>query len=110
MLFCLPAQAQEWSKADKALFATSSVLLATDWAQTRYIAKHSDIYHENNVLLGKHPAVGTVNAYFAGTLVANYLLMDYLSPENRKYFQYVLIGVEGTAVAHNAHIGIKLDF
>ncbi len=41
------------------------VLLGIDWLQTLYIAKHPLEYFEVNFILGKHPTVQRVTAYFA---------------------------------------------
>lgn len=100
----------DWSITDKALFATSSALLVIDWGQTRYIAKHPNRFYEKNVLLGKHPSVRAVNAYFIGALVGNYLLTDRLDRPYRTYFQAGLIGLELVVTASNKKIGIRIQF
>ena len=50
--------------------STAVVTLLIDWAQTRYIAKNPERYFEINMILGKHPSVGAVNAYFSVCVVA----------------------------------------
>lgn len=105
-----PAFAQNWSTQDKVLFATSSVLLVADWAQTRHIARNPDRFFEKNPILGEHPSVGRVNTYFATTLVLNYIVTDALPPKWRTAYQAGLIGVELYVVGNNKRIGIRMDF
>ena len=111
MFFAFSAQASEpWRDIDKTLFVASTALLVADWAQTRYIAKNPDQFYERNPILGKHPSVGKVNAYFAGAIIGNYLLMDYLSPKNRTLYQAGLISVQIVVVGNNKRIGVGMAF
>lgn len=107
---CLNAHADDWTRTDTALEATWLVLHAVDWGQTRYIAKNPDRFYEQNPILGKHPSVGRVNAYSALTSVAHYGVSQWLSPANRRIWQSVTIGFAAGTVAHNYHIGVKVDF
>jgi hypothetical protein len=104
------ANAEPWDTTDKVLGITSTTLLIVDWGQTRYIAKHPELYQENNVILGKHPSVGRVNAYFGTVIVGNLLLADWLSTRNRKLWLGTVTAVELVVTAHNRNIGIKLSF
>lgn len=105
------AQSSEWKPIDKALLVGSTAMLVVDWGQTRYIAKHPDTYHELNPILGKHPSLSRVNAYFSAAIVGNYLIAEYLiPPEARSLYLGVVTGVELAVVGRNKHLGIKLSF
>lgn len=104
------AHAGEWSREDsyrEAVYLTVHIL---DWTQTLNIARNPDKWHEKNPILGRHPSVGKVNAYFATTAAIHVGLAYLLPAEWRKTFQYLSIAVEGGVVAHNYSIGIKTDF
>jgi hypothetical protein len=102
------AFADEWVPADKYREAAFMTLHTVDWLQTRTISKH-EYYYEQNIYLGKHPSTGKVDKYFAATAIAHYLIADRLSPEWRKAFQYVSIGISGGAVLNNVSLGIRMD-
>lgn len=95
---------------NKALFTTSTVLLAVDWAQTRYIASHPEEFHEKNPLLGRHPSVNKVDAYFAGVMAANLLLYNVLPEKYQKYWFTGLSIVEVGAIGNNLLIGVGFDW
>ncbi len=99
-----------WSDADLARQGIFTAVELVDWAQTRYLAKHPDRYHEINPFLGKHPSVGRVDTLFALSLIANAGVTWVLPSRYRPYWQYGRIGIEVVLVAHNAHVGIKMDF
>jgi hypothetical protein len=108
LLLTSPAFAGDWSAADRQREATFLTLHTVDWLQTRTIAKQN-YYYEQNAILGRHPSIGKVNVYFASTALAHYLIADRLSPEWRKGFQYISIGISGGAVLNNISLGIRLD-
>ncbi|MEK7593512.1 MAG: hypothetical protein AAB464_02245 [Patescibacteria group bacterium] len=101
---------KDWTNKDTAREVVYSALHIADWGQTRYIAKNPQKFYERNPLLGKHPSVGKVDTYFFGGLVAHAAISYILPPKYRWVWQYVGIGMEGGAVAHNASIGIKFEF
>ena len=109
LLFISPAYADEWTTNDTYREITYQGLAAIDWLQTRNIAKNPN-YYEQNPILGEHPSVGKVNAYFAITGLVHYGISKILPKEYRAPFQYVTIVVEGGAVAHNFSIGINAEF
>ena len=100
--------AEAWTTADKYREATFLTLHTIDWLQTRTISKQQ-YYYEQNMVLGRHPNMDRVSAYFATTALAHYLIADQLSPEWRKGFQYICIGISGGAVLNNISLGIKVD-
>ena len=100
----------DWTPADKSLLAASTALLIIDWGQTRYIAKNPTRFHELNPILGRHPSIGRVNTYFAGAIIGNYLLADWLGPTNRKLYLGGITALETVVVIRNKGIGIKVAF
>ena len=110
LLFPAIASADEWTRADTAREVAYQTLAVIDWAQTRNLARHPDKWYEHNRLLGYHPSVGRVNAYFALTGIAHYAVANVLPSRYRAPFQYVSIGIEIGAVEHNYSIGISAKF
>jgi hypothetical protein len=104
------AHAAEWTQADTAREVAYQVVAAMDWAQTRTTAKHPEQWQELNVVLGKHPSVDRVNAYFAATGLAHYYISKALPADWRAGWEYLSIGFEGAVVAHNFHLGVRMDF
>lgn len=100
----------EWTSDDTAWEVTYATLHIIDWGQTRHIAKNPELFHENNPILGKHPSVGKVNTFLALTLAGHVAVARLLPKKARRVWQVVWIGVEASCVAHNASIGIKIDF
>lgn len=100
-----------WSGADTARELASLGLLGADWAQTRTIAKNPVQYGEINKILGEHPSVGSVNNYFALSMLAHAMIASQLPPEIRKWFQYGTIGLEAPVVGRNKlKFGIGMTF
>ena len=108
-----------WSKTDYAREAAGLVVTAVDWGQTRYIANHPDRYLELNPILGAHPSLDSVDAYFASVLVLHSLISALLPAKAevvgfelspRTAWQYFYIGVESTATLSNWRGGLKIDF
>ena len=100
---------EDWSDLDKTLLAASSAMIITDWAQTRYIVKNSDRYHERNLIMGPYPSMGTVNTYFVAGLAANYLMAKYY-PESRTEILIAVTVVEGVTIRNNRMLGIRFAF
>ena len=109
LLFISPAYADEWTTNDTYREIAYQGLAAIDWLQTRNIAKNPS-YYEQNSILGEHPSVGRINAYFVITGLAHYGISKILTKEYRAPFQYTTIGVEIGAVVHNYSIGINIKF
>lgn len=132
MLFSTSACA-EWTSADTKRQAIFTGVLALDWAQTRYIAKHPkysadgcDECIEINTILGTSPTTGRVDGYFASAALIHYGVsrygIQYIAPVVNRYFpsvtegklragwQYVSIGFEAGVVARNINLGIGFSF
>ena len=109
LLASLPACADPWTSADTARQAIFTGLAVVDWAQTRRIARQP-VYYEMNPVLGSHPSVGQVDAYFAGAIVGH-AAVSYLLPAGwRAGWQYVWIGIEAQKTYHNRSIGLRFAF
>jgi len=120
------ASADPWTTGDTVRESTYLVLLATDWAQTRsFIRSDKDCrarlpnmdktqtctgYIEMNPLLSAHPHRDKVDAMILATAIAHVYVASVLPANYRKAFQYITIGIEIGAVAHNYSIGIKARF
>lgn len=112
LLLCWPtlSSAEPWDTTDKVLAATSTTVLVIDWGQTRYIAKHPDLFMETNKILGSHPAVSKVDGYFVTAILGSLLIADNVSSMNRKFFLGTLTIVELRATHKNKQIGVKIAF
>ena len=114
--------AREWTTVDRALMATSTMLLIMDWGQTRYIAKspgplpdgtlgyRPPVLYETNPLLGKRPSVGKVDLYFTAALAGNFYVADSLNSDERKLWLGAVSLIEYAIVRHNRQLGIKIAF
>jgi hypothetical protein len=110
-LFTTAAAAGEpWSTSERVLGTAALAALAIDWGQTRYIAKNPQSFHETNPILGRHPSVGRVDAYFAGAIIGTALLADALPSKWRGPFLAGVVVVELHYVNRNAALGIRVSF
>ena len=100
-------QASAWTETDTARQVAYSALHVADWMQTRQIARQPDRFHETNPILGRHPSLGRVDAYMAGTLVLHAAVAYALPSPWRSWWQHVGIAVETGAAAGNAAIGLS---
>lgn len=108
---CLPVRAQEeWTGTQQALAATALVLVAADWAQTRYIARNPDRFRELNPLLPEHPTVAQVNRHFALSIAAGAVLAHFLPSEWRTVFLGSVVVAEASIVGRNFKLGIKASW
>ena len=102
--------AEDWSSADTYRQAIVTALIAADWAQTRWIATHPRNARDLNPILGEHPSLGKVNAYFATFTVAHAAVSAALPVRYRAPWQYVWIGYEWSAVHRNYLAGMRMNF
>jgi len=108
-LLALPAQAREWTDDEIRLGAALAVTRVIDWGQTRYIARHPREFREANPFLSDNPSMSEVNRHFIiGSLImfgaAHYL------PQYRSTLLKVWVSIGVAANAHNAAIGVRLEF
>jgi hypothetical protein len=107
-----PAGAREpWDKADKFMFMNFLALSVVDWGQTVDISKRPDEYYEKyNWILKGHPTTMKTHIYFASSILANYLIVDFLPKTWRKVWLGGGIALELFMTANNASIGLNMRF
>lgn len=115
-IFSIPSYADyaDWSDTDKKLFIASNVAIGLDWATTRDMSKrYNEGFYEKGPILkaigGSHPSTSTVDKYFIGRLVANYLLADYFK-EYRSVYLIITTADHGVAGIKNTQIGLRASF
>lgn len=89
------------------LIVLALVSTILDWSQTRYIAKNPIRYRELNPILGEHPTVGEVNAYFIFCIVAGSAVV-YFVADARVFFLAFVCALECFMVIRNRKLGIGL--
>ena len=103
-----PVNAKEWYSY--AMHGISTSLLIMDWAQSREIAMSGGKFVETNPMLGRRPALGRVNAYFATAITLNTVIGNALPGHYATFFHVAVASVQANAVAHNASIGVGMKF
>lgn len=94
-----------------ALWILMNLYITADWGQTRYIAHNPQQFHEEfNPVIGEHPSIHTVDAWFLGSLAVNNGIMLALPKKYRPYYACAVAAVEAHFVVSNNSIGIKMDF
>lgn len=104
------ASAEPLSREDIARQLTYTMLHVADWNQTRRIARNPHLWHEKNIVLGRHPRQVEVNRYFATTLAAHWLVTAALPAEWRAPWQGVTIALQASVVRRNYRLGISASF
>lgn len=99
----------EWTRADTHRQLAFTSLQVIDWLQTRDIATDPN-RTELNPILGSHPSLGEVNAYFAATTLLHWGISYMLPPEERKAWQCIWIGAQAGNVTRNFQLGVGLRF
>jgi uncharacterized protein YfiM (DUF2279 family) len=105
---CFSAHADDWTTEQKALGAIALTATVVDYGQTRGLVL--DHRNEGNRVLGKHPSMGKVNAYFAAVSVLGYLVADNLSSDNRTTFLVLASGIEIYQIGQNKYLGCRIAF
>lgn len=98
-----------WTREQTAAGLLALTAHAIDWGQTRTIARHPDRFYETNRILGRHPSVGQVDAYFVGTALLIGLAAHAL-PEWRVAGLGAYASFEFAVAARNARLGIRVSF
>lgn len=87
-----------------------NTVVVMDWAQTRNIDQHPDLY-ESNKIMGRYPSDAEINRFFIIELLAYNLIGEYVISEKYKAVFYGGIAmVHGGAVLHNYNVGVKFQF
>lgn len=109
LLFPCSCMAGDWTTADTVRQLTYTGLTVIDCEQTKRFISNPHMY-ENNPILGKHPSEARINNLCAASIVGN-AAVSYILPRRwREAWQYVWIGAEVGAVAHNHSIGVRIPF
>jgi hypothetical protein len=88
-----------------------NTMLVLDWGQTRHIANNPTRFHETNPILGEHPSLRKVDAYFLSSLAINNVLYWKVIPKKYRTAYGTAAGAwELGFVVRNNQIGIKFDF
>ena len=106
-------QAADWRddhEEHKTLLATTALLLAADWGQTRDIAAHPERFKEVNPILGPHPSTRRVDAYFAGAMLGTVGLTFVLPPQTRRLVLGGLATLEVMVVIRNNSVQIGTTY
>jgi hypothetical protein len=104
------AQAPAWTALDYSLAGGAATMMALDWGQTRYAARHPSRYSEKNPIMGAKPSTSKVDQYFALTSLLMAGVTYILPRSERRVFLSGVLVVETSAVVNNYRIGIKVDF
>ena len=102
--------ADDWDRWDTALLATASITTYIDWRQTQYIAQHPREFSETKNILGDHPTVGMVNAYFLRQSALSLAIAHLLPSDARKVFLGAVTAIELDTTTNNRRIGVKFQF
>jgi hypothetical protein len=94
-------------RVERGALAVSAASIACDWGQTRSMASAGwGSYREDNHVLGPHPTVGAVDAYFT-VYLATHLLAGVLLPRRlRLPAAGLVLAQQVPAVAGNASLPI----
>ena len=105
-------RAAEWRTSDTYREVGFQVLNLIDWGQTRYIANNPKQFREveSAWLIGEHPTVQAVDTLMITSAILHPIIAYYLPHGWRDAYQYISIGGKLNATAHNAYIGIKIQF
>lgn len=113
LLWMLPFSAHaadSWTKEDTYREVIALTFRFIDYKTTLDIARNPDKYQEANPILGKHPSIARVNTWFLVTTIIHPIISSTLPKEYRKAFQYISIGISGTAATLNLWSGLKVEF
>ena len=120
MLLSFPVFAAEWTwnKGDTVREVIGLGLTVVDWGQTNDIASRKN-WIELNPILSQRPTRKEVREYFTYVMILHPLVSLALPAEvkifgfktkPRMAWQYIYIGVEGTATSSNVCGGLRVTF
>ena len=109
LLLSTSAFADDWSEDDTRREIIYTSLLFIDYQQTLAIERHPELA-EGNPLLGRHPSNTRISLHFLTMMTAQYYMVKELSPEYRKWVQWFGITFEAGVGAHNASLGLSINF
>ena len=93
------------------LYGTALGTLVIDWGQTRSIAKQPATHSERNLILGKHPQLSQVDAYFPVILGLTAVSYPLIKEEYRLYVYGIITALEAACASYNlVEGGLHMDF
>lgn len=113
MLSGVRAESSTWTSADSKRELASGALMFVDMMQTMDIKNHDDIEEANPLarsLLGSNPEPLQTGAYFAAAAGIHYGISRALPRGWREAWQYGTIVVQGSVVANNWAIGLRMKW
>ena len=99
-----------WTTAEKTAFVASELALLVDYKTTSSLLYPSRGYYETNMYIGPQPSKQTLNLWFAGWMIGNYFISDYLGHDKRMSWLITLTVTESIAARHNIMIGGSIKF
>ena len=96
------------SGCSNVLYTTALSGLVVDYGQTRSIARKD--LGEGNPILGPHPTVKQVDAYFPVMIAATALSPLYVKPDWQPYFYGGITLLEAVCIGINMKNGVHMDF
>lgn len=111
------AQDLEWSRKDTIMECAFLGLLAVDYLQTRDLItnpKHREPgreRYEQNLILGPHPTISTLNQYTA-FCAAGHVVISMMLPQGkwRTNWQGFGIALEAVVIANNYRLGMRIKW
>lgn len=103
----------DWTKNNTRLELGYVTLAVADMMQTMDIQNHDNIQEANPVaraLIGANPGTPETMAYFTGAIIGHYVVSKALPKGWREAWQTGTILVQGSVVANNWAIGLKIGF
>ncbi len=93
----------QWGLSDKLMEALFGVMMLGDERQTEQIARNAGKggLHETNMFLGEDPSKARIRAYFAGTMLLHWALMNQTPKPFRQILQGLSLGVEQQPIRNN---------
>ncbi len=115
ILICLSLTACTGTLTNKVagdvLYGTALGTLVIDWGQTRSISKQPATHSERNAILGKHPQLSQVDAYFPTVIALTAISYPLMKQEYRPWVYGLITGIEGFCAFYNmSQGGLHMDF
>ena len=114
LLLSLGAQAEPfegWTTDEKTAFVASELAILADYKTTSSLLLYpSRGYYELNPIIGPQPSKQTLNLWFAGWMIGNYFISDYLGHDKRMTWLITLTVTESIEAGHNIMIGGSIKF
>lgn len=98
-----------WTPTDTAFQAACVAADLVDWHQTRELLNRPGIW-EDNPILGHHPSIQEVDAYFAASILLGAAVSYLLPRPYRRIHQVFVLSLEGVCIRGNVRLGLAVRF